>query len=148
MILADVVLVIMLVLAVVLVAVAVAGFVSAHYAITDSLGRSILETWARSTGLEFIRVERRRWRQSTPFNRRGPLFTRWGSGDRVIYRVLVRTERSKPRAGWVRCGHWLWGLFIVHADVVWDPDDAKLVLKSPKEPASAPAGPLWDREID
>jgi hypothetical protein len=140
MILADVVLLIMLVLTVILVAALVAGFIYVQYAIDDHLGRSILDGWARSAGVELVRVKRRRWRERTPFNR-------WASRNRTIYRALVRTDTSRPRAGWVRCGHWFWGLLIAHADVVWDEDDAKFALDTLKEPALVEAEPLWDRDI-
>ncbi|MCP4536360.1 MAG: hypothetical protein GY832_04365, partial [Chloroflexi bacterium] len=50
--------------------------------------------------------------------RRGPFW--WSGKGQVVYRVEVRDEHGHDYLGWVRCGHWVTGMFSDAVEARWD----------------------------
>ncbi len=71
----------------------------------------LLEQWAAENQYQLLRVQHRLFR-------RGPFW--WSGKGQVIYRVDVRDEQGHDWLGWVRCGHWLTGLFSDAVEARWD----------------------------
>ena len=73
---------------------------------------AILDSWAAQNGYEIVE-KRQAWLN------RGPFF--WTSNkNQVVFLVIVRDRHGIQRKGWVRVGHWLFGMFFDQADVAWE----------------------------
>src|SRR5204862_3092721 len=73
---------------------------------------SLLKRWAGRNSYRIIHREHR-WFFQGPFS--------WNlSNLPVVYRVTVEDQQGNLRGGWVRCGHWLWGLLSDGVEVRWD----------------------------
>src|SRR5947209_2918551 len=73
---------------------------------------SLLKRWAQRNGYRILHREHR-WLFQGPFS--------WNlSNLPVVYRIRVQDRQGNHRGGWVRCGHWLWGVLSDSVEVRWD----------------------------
>ncbi len=64
--------------------------------------RVLLRRWAADNGFELLEYNYR-------MIRKGPFW--WSQRGQVVYRVRIRDRQGRERAGWVRCGSILLGVF-------------------------------------
>ena len=75
-------------------------------------GLSILREWAANNHFELITYQER--------SAGGGPFKWWRNGrGQIIFSITVRDETGQERAGWVRCGSYLRGVFVKKVEVQW-----------------------------
>ena len=90
------------------------GVLAIALGIALSVRRSaeVLRGWADAEGFELLHSEPR-------YLFRGPFSLTTEKGQ-TVYRVMVRDRSDRTRTGWVRCGHWFWGLSSDDTEVRWE----------------------------
>lgn len=77
----------------------------------DRVGE-LADRWARDNQYELVDSEYRFWRE-------GPFW--WRSSEaQVVQRITVRDRYGRERRGYLRSGHWLFGLWDDSVSVEWD----------------------------
>ena len=79
---------------------------------TNGRAYAILDAWANQNGYTILE-RRMAW-----FNK-GPFF--WTSSkNQVVFKVVVQDRHGGTRTGWVRVGHWLFGVLADTATEHWE----------------------------
>jgi hypothetical protein len=73
---------------------------------------AMIDSWARANNLTVLSKERRLLLM-------GPMIWRTGRTQRV-FRIKVRDQHGRQRAGWVRCGGRWTGLYSDQVEARWD----------------------------
>ena len=82
-----------------------------YFSVYFSKSKRLLEKWADENRYQLLHAEYRSIRKR-PFL--------WSAKGQAVYRVEIRDEQGNNRQGWVRCGHWLLGVFADEVKVKWD----------------------------
>lgn len=76
---------------------------------------AMMRKWAQQNNYRIVEAK-------IPMIGQGPFF--WTtSRSQSVYRVVVQDSKGKTRSGWVRCGHWLFGMQREQTEVIWDEEN-------------------------
>ena len=90
---------------------AILAILVGYFYVYFSKSKRLLEKWADENRYQLLHAEYRSIRKR-PFL--------WSAKGQAVYRVEIRDEQGNTRKGWVRCGHWLLGVFADEVKVKWD----------------------------
>lgn len=94
-----------------------------------TVAKTRVEKWAKSNCFNIESIELIHISINDPF-----IFKR--SSNQLTFRIQVRDCDGQIQAGWIRCGHWMFGLHIDRLSVQWD--DPSWRDKRCQEPLTTP----------
>lgn len=90
----------------------VGGFLGGLWPWQMDRAGELADRWARDNDYRIVASEYRFWRE-------GPFW--WRSTDsQIVQRITVKDRYGNERSGYMRSGHWLFGLWNDNVDVEWD----------------------------